>query len=52
MVLNLVQVKIDTINKIIELTNKGFTRREISEKTGVSKSTVYKYQKKFGLLGL
>ena len=27
-----------------------FTRREISEKVGVSKTTVYKYQKRLGLL--
>jgi len=40
----------EQINNIIVLTNKGLFRRHIAEKVGVSKITVWKYQKQFDLI--
>jgi len=44
------KIQLDTIAKIVELTKKGKTRREIMRQTGKSWSTVYKYQKAFNLI--
>ena len=41
----------EQIKKIIELTKEGKdSRRQIAEKVGCSKNSVYMYQKAYGLL--
>ena len=40
-------ISLEDIKKIIELTGKGFTRPDIAREMGVSKSTIYKYQKEY-----
>lgn len=47
------KVTLVQIKKIIELTNAEdpwYSRGEIAEKVGVSKNTVYLYQKRYDLL--
>lgn len=44
------EITIDQLNKIIQLTELGYSSREISEAVGVAKSTVFKYQSKFNLI--
>lgn len=42
---------VEKIQNIVELSkNKHMSRREIARAVGVSKTTVYKYQKKFHLV--
>ena len=43
-------IPIDKISEIVELTKQDLFRSEIIERTGLSESTVYKYQRKFNLL--
>ena len=44
------QITVDQINNIIVLTKKGYFRRRIADETGVSKITVWKYQRQFDLI--
>lgn len=43
-------ISMDTIEKIIELSEKGASRPEIAKKLNISKDTVWRYQKKFEIL--
>jgi len=42
--------KIEVIEKIHELTGKGLSRRIIAKNVNLSKTAVYKYQKKLELI--
>lgn len=44
------EVTIDEIESIVNLTNEGYFRKEIAQKVGRSTHTVWRYQKKFGLV--
>ena len=44
------QLSMDQILKMVELTEKGKYRRQIAEEIGVNPSTVWRYQKHFGLV--
>lgn len=43
-------IPLDKMARIVELTQVGKFKSEISELLGISKSTVYKYQQRFNLL--
>ena len=43
------EVSVSTIKRIVELTNKGLSRRAIADEVGFSKTTVYYYQKKYNV---
>jgi orotate phosphoribosyltransferase-like protein len=44
------EVSLQDIKKIIELTKEGLTRGEIASAVKRSKSTVFLYQKKYGVI--
>jgi DNA-directed RNA polymerase specialized sigma subunit len=45
------EVSVDKIKTIVDMTlEKEYTRPEIAKKAGVSPDTVWRYQKKFGLI--
>jgi len=44
------EISIDQLDMIIELTEKGYSCKEIAEEVGVSKYTVFKYQSMFNLI--
>jgi len=44
------RISLDLVEKIIELTKKGWNRPRIARELGIAKSTVYLYQKKYRLL--
>jgi len=44
------KLSLDKVTKIVEMTNKGEFRTTIAKELSISTSTVYKYQKKFGLI--
>lgn len=43
-------ISLDKIGEITEMTNNNYFRPEIARKVGASVSTVYKYQRLFGLV--
>ena len=43
-------VSVDQIENIVILSKKGLYRGEIAEKVGLSKQTIWNYQKKYDLL--
>ena len=43
-------VSVDQIESIVNLSEKGLFRGDIADKVGVSKQTVWNYQKKYHLL--
>jgi len=43
-------IPLEKIERIIELTEKGMSRPAIARELGISKFSVWKYQKKFLLL--
>ena len=44
------EVSVDEMAKIVELTKKGSTRKEIAKAVGRCTDTVWRYQKKLNLL--
>jgi len=44
------RISVGVIEKIVKLTYKGVSRRQIAERLGIGARTVYNYQKKFDLL--
>jgi len=45
-----ISISLNQIEIIVELSEKGKSRREIAEAAGCSKDSVWRYQKKFGFL--
>ena len=45
------EIGLERVSMVIKLTQDGDFRSEIAEKTKMSQSSVYKWQKKFHLLG-
>ena len=43
-------IPLEKIEKIVELTQKGWSRYKIAREVKCSISTVYKYQKEYGLI--
>jgi len=44
------RLSVAVIEKIVKLTYKGASRKEIADRLGIGTRTVYNYQKKFDLL--
>jgi DNA invertase Pin-like site-specific DNA recombinase len=42
-----IEVSLDEIGRIIELTNQGAFRKEIADELGRSTHTIWRYQKQF-----
>lgn len=45
-----IEVTVEEMAKIVELTHKGCNRKEIAESVGRCTDTVWRYQKKLNLL--
>ena len=43
-------VSLSEVKKIIDMTNEGYTRKEIANSVKLCKKTVYNYQIKYNLL--